>query len=454
MFNIKKLNLHSKYPSIRFKKNNKMKPLFLLLTYSFLVSSTISAQRSGVPIGSNSNSSENGVSIRLIKRFQHYNANTKNPDDVFDNAINSPKSVNILNSKNKFYVNSLEGEATAVYDMISYKKIKTIKHSFNERNQYLFKGDENANFTYKTKSNNLNYFNGKPVESCFSHNGKYLWITYYRKSYDANAIDPSAVCIIDTDADSIVRVMTTASLPKMIACAPDSKTIAISHWGDNTVSLIDIHSDNPQQFSYIDNIVIDYKMNLNFSAGVKIDRDNNCGNCLRGTEFTPDNKYILVGKMGSNGIAIIDIANRKYLGTVTGMKTNMRHLVIKDGWLYLSSNKYGYVQKTLLNDFVNYVASNSKLGTYNKWQSAFVGIGARTISVDPSGKYLFAAINNESKVAIVRTSDMKVIASCNADSYPVGMDMSEDGQILIVTAQGKTGGGGNSVMVFKVDYGD
>jgi DNA-binding beta-propeller fold protein YncE len=431
-----------------------MKSKFICISFAFLASLTAIAQKSGVPIGTSSNSASTGISISLVKRFQHYNANTKNPDDVFDIAINSPKSVNILNSKNKFYVNSLEGETTSVYDMITYKKIKTIKHSFSERNQYLFKENGNANFTYKTKTTNLNYFNGKPVESCFSHNGKYLWITYYRKSYDANAIDPSAVCIIDTDADSIVSVMTTASLPKMIACSPDSKTIAISHWGDNTVSLIDISSGNPQTFTYLDNIVIDYKMNLNFSADTKIDRDNNCGNCLRGTEFTPDNKYILVGKMGGNGIAIIDIAKRKYLGTVTGMKTNMRHLVIKDEWLYLSSNKYGYVQKTLLYDFVNYFSTTSKMGAYNKWQNAFVGIGARTISIDPSGKYLFAAVNNESKVSIVRTSDMKVLASCNADSYPVGMDMSEDGKTLIVTAQGKTGGGGNSVMVFKVNYGE
>ena len=309
-----------------------MKNLFFTLLFPTLTTLSVNAQRSGVPIGTSSNSAGSGISISLVKRFQHYNANTKNENDVFDVSINSPKSVNILNSKNKFYVNSLEGEETAVYDLTTFKKIKIIKHSFNASNQYLFKGDANASFIYKTKTGNLNYFNGKPVESCFSHNGKYLWITYYRKSYDANAIDPSAVCIIDTDADTIVRVMTTASLPKMIACSPDSKTIAISHWGDNTVSLIDISSGNPSSFSYLDNIVIDYRMNLNFSSNTKIDRDNNCGNCLRGTEFTPDNKYILVGKMGSNGIAIIDIEKRKYLGTVTGMKTNMRHLIIKDAW--------------------------------------------------------------------------------------------------------------------------
>jgi DNA-binding beta-propeller fold protein YncE len=430
-----------------------MKKLFFTLLFSALTNLTVNAQRSGVPIGTSSNSVSSGISISLVKRFQRYNANTKNENDVFDVSINSPKSVNILNSKKKFYVNFLEGEETAVYDLNTFKKIKIIKHSFNASNQYLFKGDANAGFIYKTKTGNLNYFNGKPVESCFSHNGKYLWITYYRKSYDANAIEPSAVCIIDTDSDKIVRVMTTASLPKMIACSPDSKTIAISHWGDNTVSLIDISSNNPSFFSYIDNIVIDYKMNLNFSSNTKIDRDNNCGNCLRGTEFTPDNKYVLVGKMGGNGIAIIDIEKRKYLRTVTGMKTNMRHLMIKDSMLYLSSNKYGYVQKTLLNDFVKYFSTTSKMGAYNKWENAFVGIGARTISIDPTGKYLFAAVNNESKVSIVRTSNMKVLASCNADSYPVGMDISEDGKTLIVTAQGKTGGGGNSVMIFKVKYG-
>jgi DNA-binding beta-propeller fold protein YncE len=430
-----------------------MKKLFFTLLFSALTNLTVNAQRSGVPIGTSSNSVSSGISISLVKRFQRYNANTKNENDVFDVSINSPKSVNILNSKKKFYVNFLEGEETAVYDLNTFKKIKIIKHSFNASNQYLFKGDANAGFIYKTKTGNLNYFNGKPVESCFSHNGKYLWITYYRKSYDANAIEPSAVCIIDTDSDKIVRVMTTASLPKMIACSPDSKTIAISHWGDNTVSLIDISSNNPSFFSYIDNIVIDYKMNLNFSSNTKIDRDNNCGNCLRGTEFTPDNKYVLVGKMGGNGIAIIDIEKRKYLRTVTGMKTNMRHLMIKDSMLYLSSNKYGYVQKTLLNDFVKYFSTTSKMGAYNKWENAFVGIGARTISIDPTGKYLFAAVNNESKVSIVRTSDMKVLASCNADSYPVGMDISEDGKTLIVTAQGKTGGGGNSVMIIKVKYG-
>ena len=47
---------------------------------------------------------------------------------------------------------------------------------------------------------------------------------------------------------------------------------------------------------------------------------------------------------------------------------------------------------------------------------------------------------------------MKVVAEIPADSYPVGMDISSDDKELIVTAQGKSSGGGNSVMVFKINF--
>jgi uncharacterized protein (TIGR02145 family) len=89
-------------------------------------------------------------------------------------------------------------------------------------------------------------------------------VTYYRRSYDANAIDPSAVCIIDTDSDSIVRVIPTGPLPKMITCSPDNKHIAISHWGNNTVALIDIQGNNPKQFHYVTELLVDKKMSLDY----------------------------------------------------------------------------------------------------------------------------------------------------------------------------------------------
>lgn len=416
-----------------------------------MLASYCMAQVQHISIGTSSIPHNSELSIKLIHRMQNYNSKPTSTEDIFDKNINSPKSVNILDAKKKFYVHSLEGKTTCVYSLVDYSLIKTIHHKFNEKNQNIFYEDSYFDYKFRTKSNNLNYFDGKPVEGCFSHNGRYLWVTYYRRSYDLNAIDPSAVCIIDTETDSIIRVMPTAPLPKMISCSPDNNTIVVTHWGDNTIGLIDISSNNPKEFSYSKNIVIDYRLTYDINLDSTINRDNNCGLCLRGTVYSPDSKYIFVGKMGSGSIAIVDVAKRKYIGSVSGMKYNMRHLVIHDTSLYISINKSGYVQKASLNQFITHFTKETKEKPFNNWQSVYVGEGARTIVVDKSGKYLFAAVNNKSKIAIVRTKDMKVIGECKTDSYPVGMDISEDGKWLIVTAQGKTGGGGNSVMVFEIN---
>ena len=89
---------------------------FLLVgVYSF-------AQVVHIPIGQKSTG--NGeVSLELINRYQHYKSKTKNENDSYDSAINSPKSVNYSMDGKKFYVQSLEGYTTAVYDSKTKKKI-------------------------------------------------------------------------------------------------------------------------------------------------------------------------------------------------------------------------------------------------------------------------------------------------------------------------------------------
>ena len=424
----------------------------LLIFISIFFSEKVNSQEIvNINIGDQSLPKNSEVVLSLKYRFQHYKKSLNSNGNIYDRSIDSPKSVNILNEKNKFYIHSLEGYTTSVYSTETFTKIRDINHIFDIDNQFLFHLDNVENYKFKTKKTNLNFFKGKPVEGCFSHNGKYLWITYYRRSYDLNAIDPSAVCIIDTDRDSIIRVLTTGSLPKMISCSPDNNTIAITHWGDNTVTLMDISSDNPSDFKFKDNIIIDYKPKLNYDLKQKINRDQNCYNCLRGTVFTNDSKYILIGKMGNNSIAIINSDSCKYIGSVEGTRSNMRHLIIKDNYFYMSINKWGYIQKTQIDSFISHVENNIT-EQYDKWEEVFVGYGARTISIDPSGKYIFVAVNNESKVVVVRTKDMKIISSCLVDSYPVGLDVSNDGEYLVITSQGKKGEGGNSVMIFDIIY--
>jgi DNA-binding beta-propeller fold protein YncE len=258
----------------------KLLAFFLILTSSAV--SQVVTEIGNVSEGSSS------VVLSLSHRFQKYKSSGLHENDHYDRSINSPKSVKIIDAKKKFYIHSLEGYTTSVYSLENFKLLKTIKHKFQHTNKALFQDTFYFKQNFRTKSSDWNTFKGKPVESCLSHNGKYLWVTYYRRSYDANAIDPSAVCIIDTDSDSIVRVIPTGPLPKMITCSPDNKHIAISHWGNNTVALIDIQGNNPKEFHYVTELLVDKKMSLDYGQDEKIDRDQGCGACLRGTVFTTD----------------------------------------------------------------------------------------------------------------------------------------------------------------------
>ena len=82
----------------------------------------------------------------------------------------------------------------------------------------------------------------------------------------------------------------------------------------------------------------------------------------------------------------------------------------------------------------------------------YVGVGARTIEASSDGTYIFACVNNGSKLVVVNTEDLTVETSIRADSYPVGLDISKDNNWLITTSQGRSMKGGNSVCVFKATY--
>lgn len=428
-----------------------MKRTFLSAVLITLLAAICQAQSIVHPKVGTTVTSDNGkITLTLYAKKQNYGGDAA----TRDTDINSPKSINVHPSGKKYYVNSLEGGTTIAYDFATNKKIKVIKHTFTGNETNLWSQPSGLyEFTHYT-NRDVNQFFGKPVESCFSHNGRYLWVPYYRRSFDINAQDPSAVAIIDTEKDVIIRLMETGPLPKMIATSPDGRYIAVSCWGNNTVGLIDISSNNPKDWKYKACLIVDYKLNLNFSTTTPVDRDNGSGYALRGTVFTPDNKYLLVGCMGGGGgIAVIDIPSMTYLGRIHGMMDNVRHLVLKNGYLYLSINAAGYVQKIPLKTFLSAIPKiKNKKGTVSGWKNCKVGTGARTIELSPHGKYIFAACNNASSLYVVDADKMEVLTHINVDSYPVGLDVSKDGKYVFVTSQGRSNGGGNAVNIYKVDY--
>ena len=155
-------------------------------------------------IGTTAYNSDSTFSIKLMGKKQYY-APTETA--TADKDINSPKSVNMHPNATKYYVNSLEGATTIVYDFKTNEKMKVIRHIFSDADTVLLGNDFKPFYEFTHYLPDAKHpvspfggwgaFYGKPVESTFTHGGKYLWVPYYRRDYDINAQDPSAVAIID-----------------------------------------------------------------------------------------------------------------------------------------------------------------------------------------------------------------------------------------------------------------
>ncbi|MDH4274720.1 MAG: beta-propeller fold lactonase family protein [Gammaproteobacteria bacterium] len=393
------------------------------------------------------------LALQLKARFQRYNPMPNDAKDLYDTRIRSPKSVAFHPDGKKVYVNALEGANTLVYDRRTYKLTRVIEHRFDAAAGHLFtdapKTSGWAHFPAKFPVANVNIFTGKPVEQVFNFNGDYLWIPYYRRTFDELSVYPSAVALVDTREDKIVRVFSAGPIPKFVAVSPDHRWLAVTHWGDNTVGLI--KTVGPvDQYTHSKLIVVQKRMDTN--AIQSTDRDHDCGLCLRGTVFTRDSKYLIVGRMGvSGGLAVIDVHKGSYIGTVFGMPPTPRHLVLSpDGKkLFLSASVSGKVARYTVADIINAAIQHQK--ELKPELDAEIGAAPRTIALTPDGKYLFAALNLSSKVAVMRADTMQHLLDIPADSYPVGLDISPDGLELWVTAQGRKGYGGNSVMVYAIE---
>lgn len=378
---------------------------------------------------------------------------TNKAGDIYDPRMQSPKSAHFSVDGRKLYINALEGGQTLVYSFPQLQALSIINHQFTDDNANLFKGGETTVFDYPYYNGRVgahNKFMGKPVEMAFSHGGRFLWVPYYRRSFDSNASSPSAVAIIDTKTDQIVRVMPTGPLPKYVAISPDSKQAVITHWGDNTLGALDISSNDPDQFKYTGHWVVEQRLP---TAGIAGNRDSNCGYCLRGTSFTPDGKTLLVARMGGGGIAGFETTTGRYLGTVVNTPANPRHLVIgKNGAeIFISGNQSGVVGRYTLPDVVAalYQADGQRVAG-PQGRLLAVGTGARTIELSPDQKNLYVAVNNQARLVKVDLDSWRVVDNVAVDPFTVGLAVSPDGQTIATTSQGRTGqGGGQSVGLYR-----
>ncbi len=387
--------------------------------------------------------------VNIGKRQQYSGAMRS----TFDTDIISPKSATFSADGTLLYINSLEGCRTVVYDAATLEKLHVVDYKFDSATGHLWAAPSGFYvFTHYPNGENR-AFHGKPVESTWSHSGRYLWVPFYRRTFDINAQDPSAIAVVDTRTHSIVRMFETGPLPKMVATSPDSRLVAVTHWGDNTVGFIDVSSDSINRWHHLPPVTVGRKLDLRYPLDSAVNRDTNSGYLLRGTVFTPDGRYLLVSAM-AGPMAVIDVEARRLTGQVPAIY-GVRHLAIHGDNVYGSRNVAGTVLKFSLDSLLSGIKKAEVAGVRNITlgggvATCKVGGGARTLDVSPDGKYLFVACNSGNAVYVVDAATMRVADTIRADSYPVGLALSADGRRMAVTSQGRKGYGGNAVNVYEV----
>lgn len=395
-------------------------------------------------------------SLRLVNmgKKQQYSGALR---ETFDTDIHSPKSATFSRDGSRFYVNSLEGCRTSVYNAATLEKIAVIPYKFSSGNGELWNPPSGYYPFTHYPDGPTRAFSGKPVESAWSHDGKYLWVPFYRRTFDLNAQDPSAIAVIEAETNRIVRLMETGPLPKMVATSNDGNLLAVTHWGDNTVGFIDISSDEPGEWRHFPPKAAGYRFKPDFSLSEPVNRDAKSGYLLRGTIFTPDDRYLLVSGMGGP-LSVFDAVAKRYVGAVNSL-WGIRHLVISGDRLYGSKNIDASVVSVSLPELVEAIdkarTSGSKTIDFRgRITRCKVGGGARTLEASPDGKYLFVACNSASAIYVVDAAGMRLADSIRCDSYPVGLAISPDGRMLLATSQGRERHGGNAVNVYRIERPD
>lgn len=423
---------------------------------------------SGVKLGTRSTPADSPLSLLFLARRQSYNRQPESPLDIFDADIQSPKSVHFSPDGKKVYVNSLEGGRTAIFDSLGTEKLGLIRHKFGPDHAALFLEGEKApwGYAFGKAVKKPNEFLGKPVEIEHSHKGRFLWVPYYRRSYDENGAQPSALAIVDTSTDKIVRVLAVGPISKYVKRSSKGRWLAVSHWGDNTVGLLDIRGSDPAAFTHEALLTVERKVPAKEMKG---DRDKNCGFCVRGLAFTEDDKYLFVTRMKGGGLAAFRMdpsgkGNHAYLGTVFGLVPGPRDLEINErGELFVTCNSSGQVLRVPWKKVVEKLEALPAATEYAKrslrvapadvgGQKVYVGVGARSLRLSKDGKVVFVTVNQTSELVGVDTAAMRIAARVPVDSYPVGLELSPDGSQVWVTSQGRSAKGGNSVGVFQARY--
>lgn len=238
---------------------------------------------------------------------------------------------------------------------------------------------------------------GAPVESVFTADGRYEYVSNYSmygqdfgpEGSDSctagDGTDTSYVYRIDVADKKIDQVIHVGAVPKFMALTPDQRYLLVSNWCSWALSVVDTAK------------AVEYK---------RIDLG---GRYPRGVVASPDSKTAYVALMGSNEIVTVDLATSQ-VTQFASTGAGPRHILISpDGdFLYVTNNSSGTVTKVRRSDGT-VVATHS------------TGTEPRSMALSSDGKALYVVNYDSATVTKLRTFDLSVLDSVATDPHPIGI---------------------------------
>jgi YVTN family beta-propeller protein len=315
----------------------------------------------------------------------------------------SPKSVVHSGTGLFFAQNMMYSHTITVYDR-KYNLVKTIP--------------DTVNLTKYGYSKLKGKYQGAPVETAFSHNGKYAWVSNYQmygpefnnpgsdECSPSQGTDNSFLYRINTESLGVEKVIQVGSVPKYVAASPDNRLVLVSNWCSWDLSVVDTEKNKEIK-----------RIELGrYPRGIVVDSNS-------------EKAYIAV--MGSYDIARIDLKDFS-LGWLSGIGQSPRHLNIDpaDKYLYATLNGEGTVAKIDL----------SKGKVLDK---VVTGNAPRSMVISDDGQVLYVVNYNSNTVSKVRTSDMKVLQTVDVNDAPIGITYDPQTREIWVACYS------GSIMVFQ-----
>lgn len=325
------------------------------------------------------------------------------------------KSVLLNSSASKLYTFNLEEMSINEIDCSSKLITKTFK----------FKKTPAAGWDYELNKA-MPSFEEKPVEGCFSHDDKILWVSLHNAG-GIVAIPMDSLAVLDpglsgfhtktlytfnvenqTRDSLLVPFIKTGKTPKVIAVTADNRFLLVSNWHSGTVSVIKINDAAPPYGKKI----ADIKTGA-FPRGIAIDG--------------PDKSY--VANMGTDKISIVDNKSWKVIRNLhTGV--NPRHIVMGSQRMFVSYNKSSTI------------SCIDKLDNRTLFKSS-TSSNPRTIALSKDQRFLFVACYEGNAIDVFKVNEKSFskLYSINCTGKPVGIALTEDTKQLeawVCTYEGKS----------------